>query len=519
MAGDANKTLDFVRLHAGLTPAKLALVDLKSEQNWTYQALDQRIDQCCSALAAHINIAPSSTDTAANRVAVIAKNCADYIVVHLACSRLGLIFVPINWRLSTTEIKALLDDCHPALIIGDDCLNDHGIDGLSFDNLGVSLRQTTPDNFSDQVLCSDKDQTALILYTSGTTGRPKGVMLSEANLLATGRNFSILGQVTHQSVFLCDAPMFHVIGLISNLRPVLQNGATLLVSDGFTPPRTLERMGNPELAVTHYFCVPQMANALRNLPEFDATKLMGLTAIFTGGAPHPSAQIRAWTDHGIACVDGFGMSEVGTVSGMPVNIKQIEANAGAVGLTTPEVQTRIVDGNDKPCADGEIGELQIKGPNVFSHYWNQVDATAKAFSADGWFKSGDLFTRDKSGYLRLVGRSKDMYISGGENVYPAEIEAVLAGHGDIQECAVIGQADAKWGEVGHLFLVPDKSAQDEQGTANHVQLSEAILIFLSEKIAKYKMPKHVTMLSALPRGGTGKVDKKSLSEHIAERPK
>ena len=244
-----------------------------------------------------------------------------------------------------------------------------------------------------------------------------------------------------------------------------------------------------------------MAAALRHDPGFDACALGGLTAIFTGGAPHPAAAITDWLDQGVAVVDGFGMSEAGTVFGMPVSIPLIRKKAGCVGVPTPAVQARLRRPDGSDCDTGEAGELLLKGDNLFSGYWNLPEETAKAFSQDGWFHTGDIAICDADGYYRLVDRKKDMFISGGENVYPAEIEAALAGAMGLVECAVVGVPDAHWGEVGVCCFVP---ASQDGATADDLHAH------LSTRLARYKLPKTYLSLEQLPRTSSGKVLKTQL---------
>jgi fatty-acyl-CoA synthase len=196
-----------------------------------------------------------------------------------------------------------------------------------------------------------------------------------------------------------------------------------------------------------------MAAALRKAPGYDPAKLHGLTAIFTGGAPHPVADIRAWLADGLPIVDGFGMSEAETVFGMPIERSIIDRKAGSVGITPPWVEVKLVNELDEDCPDDVAGELLLRGPNITRGYWRRPDELAKAFTADGWFRTGDIATRDIDGFYRMVDRKKDMFISGGENVYPAEIEALLATVDGLQEFAVIGVPDEQWGEVGHAVIV------------------------------------------------------------------
>jgi fatty-acyl-CoA synthase len=304
--------------------------------------------------------------------------------------------------------------------------------------------------------------------------------------------------------------MFHVIGLVTNTRPVLMRGGSFVVSDGFVPARTLGRLADPDLAVTHYFCVPQMAAMLRADPSFDPDKLRGLTALFSGGAPHAPESIRAWCRDGIAIADGFGMSEAGTVSCMPLDPALIAMRPGSAGLVPNGIKAQTRDATGRECPPGVQGELFIAGPNLTRAYWRQPDATREAFDADGWFRTGDVACFDDAGYLWLVDRKKDMFISGGENVYPAEIECALAGYPGMAECAVVGVADERWGEVGHLFVVPLQNAA-EGSPAPGASLEEpAILAFLEGRLARYKLPKGMSTLTALPRNGAGKILKGEL---------
>jgi fatty-acyl-CoA synthase len=489
--------VDHVGLHARLSPRRLAAADLTHGGRWTYAQLDDAIARCASALVARgVGVG--------DRVAALARNRVELVVVHLACARIGAIYAPLNWRLSGGEIEALIEDAEPSLFVADSSAPE----GLAHTPLAALIREMDA-SAPLPVRPINAERPSLILYTSGTSGRPKGVIHSERTLAATAANFSLLGQVTHNSVLLCDAPMFHVIGLVSNVRPTLMRGGACLVSDGFVPARTLDRLADPALGVTHYFCVPQMASALRAEPGFDPARLSALTAIFTGGAPHPAESIRAWLRDGIALVDGFGMSEAGTVFGMPLDPALIAERAGSAGIAPPGVETRIVDANGENCGPGEAGELLLKGANISSGYWRRPQETADAFTADGWFRTGDIVRADAQGYHWLVDRRKDMFISGGENVYPAEIEALLAGHPDIAECAVVGTPDAKWGEVGHLFIV---------GRPGVTLDSAAILAALEARLARYKHPRHVTILVALPRNGAGKVLKTELRRLLPAQP-
>ena len=490
-----NGAADLLGFQARYQADKVVAIDLASERQWTYAELDLICGRCATALK-------KNGVVQGDRIVCLAKNRVELIALHFACARVGAIYVPLNWRLTATEINSLIEDAEPKLIIGDELLESTGIDGM---NLQTFLNQAAALEALPYTLI-DSDLPSLILYTSGTSGRPKGALLSENNLAETAINFGMVGRVQNHSVVMSDAPMFHIIGLITAVRPAIYQGATFIVSDGFDPARTLSRLADPELSVTHYFCVPVMADLIKAEPTYSPEKLKGLTALFTGGAPYAEAKIQDWVTDGVPVANGFGMSEAGTVFGMPVDIDLIAARPGSVGITTSRVKARIANTDGEPCPTGESGELQLKGPNVAAGYWRRPEDSTKAFTDDGWFCTGDVALCDEEGYFWIVDRLKDMYISGGENVYPGEIEALLAHNPAIKECAVIGRPDEKWGEVGHLFVVAAKPE-------SKIDLDDLIKS-LDGKLARFKIPKHVSLIDALPRNANGKIVKSALTDQI-----
>ena len=489
--------IDDTAFQAQVRPTALAAINLATGRSWTYAALDQAVARCTGLLRMSLGCQPG------DRVASVARNRVELVILHLACARAGLIYVPLNWRLSRAEIEVMVADAEPRVVIGDADLASLASLDLTTDDL--TLRIDEP--HAEVIEPADPDRVSLILFTSGTSGRPKGVMLSERAQRHTAVNFGLLGQVDARSRILIDTPMFHVIGLIASVRPILLHGGVLLVSDGFEPARTLARLSDSELGVTHYFCVPQMADRIRQQPAFEGRRLSGMTALFTGGAPHPAASIRAWLDAGVIVADGFGMSEAGTVLGMALDPAIIVAKAGAAGVPVPGIGLRLVDASDRDVGPGTPGELLLKGPSLFSGYWRREDELAKAFTADGWFRTGDIAVADPDGYLTIVDRRKDMFISGGENVYPAEIEAALADLPGLVEVAVVGVPDPRWGEVGLCAVVHPETTG----------LAERIREHLTGRVAAYKLPRHVLSVDALPRTGSGKVRKGELRDQCLAR--
>jgi fatty-acyl-CoA synthase len=508
-------TMDYIALHARVRPNKLALRDLDGTMRLSYAELDERVARCVSFLASTFG------PLAGERIAVLAKNRADLLVLQLACARVGAIFTPCNWRLAAPEIAFLVEDSAPRLIVHDAEL-DPLVEGLAAKHPGLTLIRVAPDadGFADALAAApapppkrapaviDADAPSIMLYTSGTTGRPKGVLFTERNAFFSAVTFAHQAQVDSTAVFLCEPPLFHVAALLAASRTTLMQGGTLLISRGFDAVESFRRLIDPELGVTNTFLVPQMARMMRNAPGFDGRKLAKLRAVVSGGAPHAAADVRRWLEDGVKMLDGFGMSEVGSVTCMPVDdVETVKAKAGSCGIPGLVTQLRLVDEEGRDVAQGEVGELWLKTPTLSPGYWNRPEATAASRTPDGWFKTGDAGRLDEEGFLYLVDRLKDMYISGGENVYPAEIEAAIAEMAGIADVAVIGVADEQWGEVGAAFVVP----------ANGAELApETILAHCRARLARFKTPKAVHIVAALPRNASGKLLKHVLKDSHAK---
>lgn len=495
---------DIIANSARNGPNRRACIDLETGEATSYAQMDRRIDACAALLSRTIKGGPST------RIAMLSRNASLMLVVNFACIRLGWIFVPLNWRLSEMELAGLFADAEPAMLIAQPAFAKIGASLAASSRLplldSVTLLQAVdaePAPF-DYVCGIDPAATSTLLYTSGTSGEPKGVMLSEGSGFYSLTNFVIANRVGAQSVFLCDMPMFHIAGLCSASRTVLMMGGTVAISEGFDAGRTLARLGDPELGVTHYFCVVQMAQMLRAHPDFPLTDLSRLVSLCTGGAPNPREHIEQWLDDGVAMIDGFGMSESGSTMSMPLDdFALIRRKAGSVGLPLLSVAARIVDADGRDVVEGKAGELWIRGPNVTAGYWNKPVETQAAFASDGWLRTGDIARRDADGFYYLVDRKKDMFISGGENVYPAEVEAMLRTDARIADIAVVGVPDARWGEVGCAFIV----------AAGGIAVDAAALVVTArDRLAHFKVPRHVVMLDALPRNAAGKIQKAALRE-------
>ncbi len=491
---------DPIATHARANPAGLAIVDLESERRWSYAALNAAVDRLAAWIAGELG--PES----GFRIATLSRNCAEMVILHHAAARAGAIFVPFNWRLAPAEIEALAADAAPTILFHDPEFAPPQAAQRALplaDMLSLGAPNGKPASEARRAF----EAVATLLYTSGTSGRPKGVMLSESNSFWGCTNFIHGNGVTNQSVFLCDMPLFHTAGLYAAARVPIQAGATLLITKGFDPVMTLARMTDPALRVSHYFSVPQMAATLWNQPGFDASKLSGIVSWAIGGAPNPKAQSERFVNAGVRISEGFGMSETGSNFAMPAHdFATLLRKAGSCGLPLLTVETKIVDENGNEVAKGERGELLVRGPSIGIGYWNQPELTAKAF-VDGWFLTGDTATQDADGFFYIVDRKKDMYISGGENVYPAEVEAVLSELPEVGEAAIVGVPDDRWGEVGRAYVIP---APGKSITADQV------IAHCTARLAKFKVPQSAVITDIIPRTASGKVQKHLLKARAIE---
>ncbi|MBD3775264.1 MAG: AMP-binding protein, partial [Rhodobacteraceae bacterium] len=436
----------------------------------------------------------------------LSKNCAEMLVLQYAVVRAGCIFVPFNWRLAAAEIDALAKDAEPAIVFVQDGFAAPAAAGRAIaigEMLGLGEAGAVPPANARRPF----EEVSCLLYTSGTSGRPKGVMLSERNAFWGSTGFILGNDVSMHSRFLCDMPLFHTAGLHAASRAPIQAGACVYITPGFDPVLTLARLSDPELGITHYFSVPQMAATLWNQPSFDAEKLRGIKVWAIGGAPNPKAQSQRYAGAGIRIGEGFGMSETGSNFGMPTSdLAVLYDKAGSCGLPWVTIEPMIADDDGNPLPVGETGELWLRGPSVAAGYWNQPELTAWTFR-DGWFRTGDAAMVDEDGFYYIMDRKKDMYISGGENVYPAEVEAALAELPEVAEAAIVGVPDDRWGEVGRAYVIP---------VAGRRITAEQVIAHCGARLAKFKVPKSAVITDAIPRTASGKVQKHLLRAQALE---
>jgi fatty-acyl-CoA synthase len=497
--------LDFVAHFARTTPTRLAVHDLTSGRRMTYAQLDDAIDRAASVLRVLLG------NPKGERLVVLSRNSAEMVVLHFACVRTGAIFVPLNWRLAAAEITFMVADCEPKLIALEptfaQLVENTSIPRLALDDSadGLLVRMRAAPVPSGPGLGTAVAPSAPItlLYSSGTTGRPKGVVVTQLNAFAGALNLALGTNCSASSAFLCDMPMFHTAGLFAATRVPLFAGGRLYISQKFDAQITYHRLADADLRISHYFCVTQMAMMMRQLPGFDGRRLSHLTALITGGAPNPEAHVRRWLDDGVMMANGWGMSEVCSALAQPVgDLERMRSHASSVGLPHLTVEIRLVDAAGNEVGVNQPGEIWIRGANVTPGYWRRPQLNATAFT-DGWFHTGDVAVRDADGFYSIVDRIKDMFISGGENVYPAEVEATIVELDAVGDVAVIGIPDEKWGEVGCAFVVVAAGKSlDEATLAAHCQ----------KRLAKFKVPRRFEILTTLPRTPSGKVQKHLLRD-------
>ena len=495
---------DWVKAHARHRPAHMAIVDLETRAGRSYLDLDRRVDNIAGFLWETMQIGVD------DRVAVIAPNSLIQVELMLALGRAGAIFMPMNWRLTAPEIGRILGHADPKLIfyapefgaIADELvqlLPDCRFEPLGeADPVGRAAEQGAPIGKPARRVHGDIQT---IMYTSGTTGFPKGVLLTFGMTVWNAVNLGIPVRITPDTVFLSVMPMFHTAGLNCYANPVLHAGGTIILGRGFDAEAVLTALSDRSLGITHFFGVPSAYQFMAQHPAFAGADFSGLAFIGVGGAPLPNAVFDAWTAKGVSVVNGFGMTETGPAVTM-LSPEDSGAHGTSIGKPLLHVETRIVTDGGDDAVDGEAGELWVRGPAVTPGYWQAPDATVQAFS-DGWLRTGDVVWRDAEGFLHILDRIKDMYISGGENVYPAEVENILYQLDGVAEVAVVGIADDRWGETGFAAIVArDGHALSEADVRSHCQRS----------LARFKHPKVIHFLPALPRTASGKVQKTELRD-------
>jgi fatty-acyl-CoA synthase len=481
-------TLDrWIRDRARTTPRRVA-IDCAGVET-TYAELDERSE--------HLAVGLLEAGLArGDRVATLTGTSAEHVVVFFACAKAGLVLLPLNIRLAEPELRFQLEDAQPAVLL---CSDEHAEAAARLHDRTAPL-EALQQTVTRRVDGPRDDDGLLLVYTSGTTGTPKGALLTHANCFWTNLSFDRVAGLGGEDTVLQVLPQFHVGGW--NVQPLLAwwKGATVVLEPTFDPARALRLI--EEKRVTTMMGVPATYLFMAQEPGFASADLWSLRRAVVGGAPMPEALLETWHERGVEIVQGYGLTEAApNVLCLPP--EDAARKRGYAGRPYPHVDVALRDPETGRILDGPaVGELVVRGPNVFAGYWRNPEATAEAF-ADGWLLTGDVAERDEEGDYRIVGRTKDLVISGGENVYPAEIENVLHEHPAVVEAAVVGVPDERWGEVCAAFVVL------------HSPVAEVELLeHCRARLARYKVPKTVRLVEALPRNAMNKVVKSELLELV-----
>jgi fatty-acyl-CoA synthase len=483
---------------ARMTPTRTALIHDATARS--YAELADRVTRLAHALR-HLGVGRG------DRVSYLGPNHPALAETLFATGLLGAVFVPLNTRLAVPELAYILENSGAETLLW----------APEFAEAVGALRETVKvreylavgAEYEQLLAGADSsvldepvglDDVCMIQYTSGTSGRPKGVILSHGNITWNCYNILLDVDVNADEVSLVSAPMFHTAALNQLFLPTVLKGGTSVLMSAFDPERAFDLIATHR--VSWMFGVPTMFLAMAQSSRWPTAELSSVRTLMCGGAPVPEALVRTYQQRGLVFVQGYGLTET-SPGALFLRAADSVRKAGSAGTPCFFTDVRVVRPDGADVAPGEVGEVLIQGPNVTSGYWQLPDATETALAADDWFRSGDAAVVDEDGYVTIVDRVKDMFISGGENVYPAEVEHLLHAHPDVADCAVIGVADDRWGEVGRAIVVLRDGANATE---------EALLGFLAGKLARYKIPKSVVLVDTLPRNATGKLLRARLRE-------
>ena len=489
---------------------RVALVE--GGRSLSYDDFDQRTDRLSQAL---LRLGVRRGD----RVALLLYNSAAFMETLFATAKLGAIAVPINFRLGPPEVGYILADSGADVLVHHGGLADLARRALAEDGVRVRHRLVDPGPLGadawqpapgelpyEEVLAAgalrpvgmdiDPRDVHGIMYTSGTTGRPKGAMLTHRNAITNAINNATYGRGLRQGdVTVTAAPMFHIGGLGVHTLPLVFVGGTTVIQAAFVPDAFLSAMA--EARATVQFLVPAMWAAVTRVADFDRYDLSSLELCLSGGAPTPLPVLDFFAERGLPFQEGFGMTETApSVSVLDADV--VRERAGSIGRPLPAVEARLVDENDREVPPGTVGELVLQGDNIFAGYWMLPQATEDAFRG-GWFHTGDLGRADEEGYITLVDRKKDMIITGGENVYPVEVEQVIVRHPAVVEVAVFGVPDARWGETVVAAVAVSEAVSGDE-----------LIAWARDRMGHFKVPTRIEVVDALPRNAAGKLLRRRL---------
>ncbi len=498
--------VDWIAHNALNLPDKTALIELPSRRSFTYVQMHDRVGRVASWL---LSLGVERGD----RVGVLAPNSADTMDLIFASWRIGAVHLALNFRLTASELDYIIGNAEPKVLVFDQSLQTT-IDQLTVEiahviaTTGVGEASEFESAIADReavlnMVDLEPEDQCMLMYSSGTTGLPKGVIITHQMMLWAQYNASSSMYCSQDMVSLAVMPLFHIGGLQVFTCPALFNGGTAVVSRAFEPGETLQAINDPDLGITHFLGVPAIFNALRDHPNNKDTDFSRLKVALAGAETVPESLVNWWYERGLVIQEGYGMTE-NTASCCVLGYKDVPSKVGSAGKPLRHIQLKIMKEDGTEALAGESGEIWTRGPVVTPGYWRRPDANEETF-VDGWLRTGDIGSVDAEGFVYVEDRLKDMYISGGENVYPAEIENILYELTEIREVAVIGVPDDRWGETGCAVV----SLQDSREMS-----AEEILAYCRPRLARFKHPNHVVFVDELPRNATGKVLKFELRESI-----
>ena len=498
---------DWIERQAAFAPAKTALVC--ADRRLSYADLAREVRQVASALAA-------AGVVRGDRVAHLGYNGVEQVALLFACARLGAMFVPLSWRLAPPEHRTMLADCRPRVLVAADpfvaptaAIAEAGA-GLVRIALGAAPDGWLAwDRFAERgaalppPLGDAAAAPVLLCYTSGSTGAPKGVVHTQDSLFHNAVNSTHMHDLTAADVVLTTLPLFHVGGLNILTMPAFHAGATVVLHPRFDPPQAIDAIEGERVTLT--VLVPAQLELLAREPRWAGADLSSLRAITTGSTIINDGFVRRGLTRGVPLLQVYGSTETCPIAAYQ-RIADAPAHPGSIGKAALHCEVRVVDDAGRDAAPGVSGEIWVRGPNVMQGYWNKPRETAEAI-VDGWYRTGDVAHADADGWLAVDGRRRDVIISGGENVYPAEIENVLVESPDIAEVAIVGRPDERWGEAIVAVIVPAGDARPTR---------ESVSALLDGRVARYKHPRDVVVAPSLPRTALGKVKREEL-KRLARR--
>ncbi len=504
-----NNIAGWIERHADFQPDKSAFI--YGGKRISYADFAKTTGEIATVLHQRLNVGRG------DRVAFLGLNSPDMVALMFACAKVGAIFLPLNWRLTAPELTGVMHDAGAEVLFCtadfqshaeaiDESLTHCSLVAIDFSARGWHELGALSEGVSGSSLAAhgELSDPLLLVYTSGSTGEPKGALLTQEAVQWNALNSLHMHGLCGDDLVLSLLPMFHVGGLNILTSPALYIGATVLMQAKFEPQETLAYINEykPSLVVL----VPAIISALAALPQWESTDWGCFRAVSTGSCHVPHAQIKLFHTLGVPVIQVYGATETGPIA-CYLAITDAFDRVGSVGKSAMHCQVRVVGDDGREPASGEAGEILVKGPNVMREYWQNSQASHEALK-DGWFHTGDVGYCDEAGFYYVTDRKKDMIISGGENIYPAELEQLLSTVDGVVEAAVVGRADSRWGEVPIAVVV---------GAPDCVQDREAILQAFEGKVARFKCPQDVFFVDSLPRNAMGKVLKNELRELVAER--